>query len=122
MSRIAVIAISCWLGVLAAAPHGTAGTLASFLAGTEDVPLMPGLREEASQLVVFDKPEGRIVEAEASGKVTKAAVERFYAASLPALGWTADGRHAWRRDNEALRLDFRGRDGNLHIGFSLAPR
>src|SRR5262249_20377772 len=54
-----------------------------FVAGTEDVPLMPGLAPVAGSALTFDKPEGRIVEAQASGKVTRAAVHRFYAESLP---------------------------------------
>src|SRR5476649_108899 len=80
---------------------------AVFVAGTEDVPLMPGLRNQGNTLVVFDKPQGRIVEIEARGKVTRIAVEKFYAASLPPLGWVADGTHRWRRDGEGLRLDIK---------------
>ena len=95
---------------------------AGFLAGTEDIPLMPGLSNEANTLVVFDKPQGRIVEAEARGKVTRAAVEAFYTASLPELGWVADGPDGWRRDGEELRLDFKGHDGDLRVAFSLAPK
>ncbi len=93
-----------------------------FVAGTEDIPLMPGLRNQESTLVVFDKPQGRIVEIEARGKVTRAAAEKFYAASLPPLGWVADGTHRWRRDGEGLRLDIKGPDGDLRVGFSLSPR
>jgi hypothetical protein len=107
----------------AALPHSVSAAAAPrFLAGTEDVPLMPGLRSDAKTLVVFDKPQGRIVEVEARGKVTRAAVEKFYETNLPALGWTADGKDAWQRDGEGLRLDIKGRDGALRVGFSLAPR
>jgi hypothetical protein len=93
-----------------------------FVAGTEDIPLMPGLRSQESTLVVFDKPQGRIVEIEARGKVTRAAAEKFYAASLPPLGWVTDGSHRWRREGEGLRLDIKGADGDLRVGFSLTPR
>src|SRR6516225_1961715 len=78
-----------------------------FVAGTEDVPLMPGLAPVPGSSLVFDKPEGRIVEAQASGKVTRAAARAFYGASLPQLGWTAAGADAWRREGEVLRLDYR---------------
>jgi hypothetical protein len=101
---------------------GLAAASPEFVAGTEDVPLMPGLRNQASTLVVFDKPQGRIVEIEARGRVTRAAAEKFYAASLPPLGWVADGSHRWRREGEGLRLDIRGADGDLRVGFSLSPR
>jgi hypothetical protein len=95
---------------------------AGFLAGTEDVPLPPGLASEEQTLVVFDKPEGRIVEIEAKGRLTRGDVENFYEASLPQLGWTTEGKHAWRRGGEGLRLVFRGRDGDLRVGFTLSPR
>lgn len=93
-----------------------------FVAGTEDVPLMPGLRPVAGSALTFDKPQGRIVEAQASGKVTRAAVHDFYAATLPQLGWKPAAGNAWRREGETLRLDFHGHDGELTVGFTLSPR
>ena len=93
-----------------------------FVAGTEDVPLMPGLAPIEGSALTFDKPQGRIVEAQARGKVSRSAVHRFYAATLPQLGWKAAGAYAWRREDETLRLDFHGRDGALTVGFTLSPR
>ncbi|HUZ71373.1 MAG TPA: hypothetical protein VMU87_00180 [Stellaceae bacterium] len=93
----------------------------SFVDGTEDVPLMPGLVAVAGGNLVFDKPEGRIVEARTHGKLGRARVRAFYGATLPQLGWHAAGADVWRRDGEKLRLDFRGRDGNLTVGFTLSP-
>jgi hypothetical protein len=120
---IAIAFLLCAAPLGAAVPYpALAEESPGFLAGTEDIPLMPGLRNEPNTLVVFDKPQGRIVEAEARGKVTRAAVEKFYAASLPELGWKADGPDGWRRDEEELRIDFKGHDGDLRVAFSLAPR
>ena len=93
-----------------------------FVAGTEDVPLMPGLAPVPGSSIVFDKPEGRIVEAQATGKVTRAAARAFYGASLPQLGWTAAGADAWRREGEVLRLDYREERGILTLGFTLSPQ
>ena len=92
-----------------------------FVAGTEDVPLMPGLRPLPNSDVVFDKPEGRIVEARAEGQTTRDKVEAFYAASLPPLGWKPAGRDVWQRDAERLRLDFAAARGKLGVGFTLSP-
>ena len=92
-----------------------------FVAGTEDVPLMPGLKPIPNSDVVFDEPEGRIVEARAEGATTRAKVEAFYAASLPPLGWRPAGRDQWRRDAERLKLDFAGARGQLAVGFTLSP-
>jgi len=93
-----------------------------FVAGTEDLPLMPGLNPVANSDMVFDKPEGRIVEARAEGATTRAKVEAFYAASLPPLGWKPAGRDIWQRDTERLRLDFAGSGSRLAVGFTLSPR
>jgi hypothetical protein len=94
----------------------------SFVAGTEDLPLMPELQPVAGSALSFDKPQGRIVEAQARGKVTRAAVLRFYAQTLPQLGWRPTGSNAWQREGEKLQLDFHGQDGALTVGFTLAPR
>ena len=94
----------------------------SFVAGTEDVPLMPELQPVEGSGVTFDKPQGRIVEAQARGKVSRAAVHTFYAETLPQLGWKPAGAEAWQREGETLRLDFHGADGALTVGFTLSPR
>jgi hypothetical protein len=93
-----------------------------FVAGTEDVPLMPGLKPLPNSDIVFDKPEGRIVEARAEGATTRAKVEAFYAASLPPLGWKPSGRDQWHRDAERLKLDFADAGGKLAVGFTLSPQ
>jgi hypothetical protein len=92
-----------------------------FVAGTEDVPLMPGLKLVAGSALVFDKPEGRIVEARAQGALSRAKVQTFYGASLPQLGWKKISADRWQRDAERLTLDFRGQDGHLTVSFTLSP-
>jgi hypothetical protein len=107
------------LVLLLAAPGAWAE---EFVAGTEDVPMMPGLVAVAGGALVFDKPEGRIVEAQAQGRLARDKVRAFYAASLPQLGWSDAGADAWRRDNERLSIEFHGRDGALTVAFTLAPQ
>jgi hypothetical protein len=92
-----------------------------FVAGTEDVPLMQGLVPVEAGAVVFDKPEGRIIEAQARGKLERGAVRDFYRSTLPQLGWKALGVNAWRREAEMLRLEIGGRDGDVTVGFTLSP-
>ena len=93
-----------------------------FVVGTEDVPLMPGLTFIKGSDLVFDKPEGRIVEAQAQGMVSRGKVLAFYTASLPQLGWQKTGVDQWQRDTECLKLDFDGKDGHLTVGFTLSPQ
>ena len=64
--------------LLALLVGGRAGADDGFIAGVEDLPLMPGLSEIAEAGMVFDKPSGRIVEAFAEGPVSRQAVAEFY--------------------------------------------
>ena len=119
--RARFVLILLLLPVFAVLAFGTARA-DEFVTGTEDVPLMPGLAMIDGSALVFDKPEGRIVEAQAAGKVTRAAARAFYDASLPRLGWTALGTDAWRREGEVLRLDYREERGILTLGFTFSPQ
>ena len=94
---------------------------AAFFSAIEDMPLAPGLTEAPGASTVFDKPEGRIVQLVASGRVDRDAVLRFYGETLPQLGWKNSGGGNWRREDEQLRLEVRpkGRDAELRI--SIAP-
>ena len=105
--------------LLLAAPAAFAA--GAYVPGTEDVPLMPGLAALRGADLVFDKPQGRIVEAAAQGKVRRADVLAFYGQSLPALGWVAAGTQRFEREGEKLRIGFAGGDGDLTVDFSLAP-
>lgn len=97
-----------------------------FVEGLEDVPLMPGLVVDENSGLTFDTPEGRIVEAvavESRGgpRLDAGAVLRFYAESLPQLGWNASVPGEWRREGERLRLDIRHVQGALEVHFLLTP-
>lgn len=106
------------LGLSTAALAETPG----FVPGTEDVPLMPGLSTDTGSDLVFDKPQGRIVEIRAHGAVTRKAVLAFYKDSLKQLGWRAADERHFAREGEKLSLDLAGNDGNLQVAFTLAPQ
>ncbi len=92
-----------------------------FLAGLEDVPVMPGIAVVGGAGVAFDTPAGRIVEAYASGAVTRDAVRRYYRAALPQLGWTRTGALAFEREGERLTLELLGEAGAVTVRFELGP-
>lgn len=94
-----------------------------FFSEMNDIPVMPGLYELAAEGVVFDKPEGRIVEAAAAGDgLTPSEIMDFYAKTLPQMGWVRDGDGAYSRAGERLILrleDTPGRPAVLRL--SLRP-
>ena len=110
--------------VLAAAAAAFAAD--EFVAGIEDLPLMPRLAEHADQRVKFDSPGGRVVETLASGAVARGDVLEFYARALPELGWRPVSAGVWARVGERLRIEFpaaqRGAPpGQTLVRFYLAP-
>ena len=121
-----VLARALAAAFLLQAPLGAAPALAdeattSYIAGIDDLPLMPGLAQVPEAGVVFDKPSGRIVEAYAEGAVARAEVAAFYAATLPQLGWRARQSNVFLREGERLSLIFLGGDGELIVRFTLEP-
>jgi hypothetical protein len=114
------------LAALAASGVPVARAADAFVAGLEDLPLMPSLVERAEQRVKFDSAGGRVVEAVAQGAVARGAVLEFYARALPELGWRAEGEGVWAREGERLRIEFppppRGAPaGETTVRFYLAP-
>lgn len=95
---------------------------AAFVAGTEDLPLMPGLRQVPDAGMVFETSQGRIVEAYAAGPVTADQVRAFYGATLPQLGWrpAADGA-GFRREGETLRIEVLPGPPPRTVRFRIAP-
>ena len=103
------------------APAVRAAEATAYVAGIDDLPLMPGLIPVPDAGVVFDKPSGRIVEAYAEGEVGRAQVAAFYTATLPQLGWRARQSNIFVREGERLSLVFLGGDGDLIVRFTLEP-
>jgi hypothetical protein len=97
---------------------------AGFVGGFDDLPLADGLTEIAGAGVVFDTPEGRIVERYASGTAEAATVADFYTETLPALGWQPLAPMVFGRDAEALTITVfpPDTDNRLTVRYSLAPR
>ncbi len=52
-----------------------------------DIPLMQDFQEDENSRVVFDAPDGRIIEVRARGQKGQTAVADYYNMLLPSLGW-----------------------------------
>jgi hypothetical protein len=97
----------------------------AFFTTLNDVPLMAGLTELPDETLIFDKPEGRIVETAAVTDRTgpsAADIEAFYAQTLPHLGWRQVAKGQYLRQNEVLRLDVETGDGSRHVMVTVMPR
>ncbi len=128
MRRIAVaagaIALALTLMAASSAP-GQENAAVAFVPGVDDLPLMAGLEADAEATMVFDKADGRIVEAAATGAVSRDAVLAFYATTLPQLGWLREGPTRYTREAEVLRLTIEagaGPGAPLRLIFAIEPR
>jgi hypothetical protein len=134
--RAVVFIILCCVGFFVptglahAAPASTAPPL-QYFSVIQDLPLMPGLQELADQAVVFDQPQGRIVESAALSRgPDQPAIKRFYETTLPALGWRAMSARgegiaykgmAYIRENEFLQINFERRQGRDVVRIMVGP-
>ncbi len=97
---------------------------AGFLSSIDDMPLADGVVELQDGAMVFDKPEGRIVQVTAlrDGDIALTDIRGFYAATLPNLGWRTTESTAnvltFTRKGEILRITL---TADLVI-FDLAPK
>ena len=115
MLRTCALIFAAHLALATAAPAQT------YVARIDDLPLMPGLVEQDGAGLVFDKPEGRIVEAVASGNGTPQAVADYYAKVLPQLGWQRRTDGSYTRDNERLAIAARTDGARITVQFTLSP-
>ena len=113
-----LITITALAGLLFSATASWGG---DFIAGVEDIPVMPGMTADDDASTAFDTPTGRIVEAYAAGDVTGEAVQRFYQETLPQLGWTRTGALEFQREGEKLTLELIERAAPLTMRFRLSP-
>lgn len=94
----------------------------TFVTGFEDLPLMPGLVQVQQDSLLFDTPQGRIVQASAIGAVAEEAALSFYAATLPQLGWRASNQMTYHREGETLRIEFKKAGQVLTVRFLSEPK
>lgn len=116
--RTACVLAAFAFGCLAAAAGNAKD---AFLPAFGDLPLMEGLSPVPDSETVFDTPTGRIVEAYAAGAVSRDRAERFYATTLPQLGWRRQKAHVFRREEETLTIEFKKKGKTLTVRFMLAP-
>ena len=119
----AVLCVALLSGLAAVhSAHDSGRALAAdFLAGFQDLPLMPGLQAVDEAGLVFDSPSGRIAEAYVTGSVQRRKVTDFYRETLPALGWQPRSENRYEREGEELTIDFFEGEAGLTVRFTSAP-
>jgi hypothetical protein len=89
----------------------TEPAITAFFSALQDVPVMEGMQELPDYTLVFDKPEGRIVETLAVYDTVSAddseKIRAFYQSVLPQFGWQRMNRGA----ESGAQRDFFGRSG-----------
>ncbi len=94
-----------------------------FFETLQDVPAMPGLTELEEFTLVFDKPEGRIIEMVA--RIDGASVHDvrdYYRLSLPQLGWSRASQDNYLRGEEHLSLNFERENNDSFLRMTVQPR
>ncbi len=93
-----------------------------FFSSLPDVPLMVGMVELEDSVVVYDKPEGRIVESVALlGELSRDEVLAFYRMTLPQLGWGVIKDAQFFRRNEFLDISFEDMQGRRAVRILIRP-
>jgi hypothetical protein len=115
--------ITVLMSVLAIAFSGALPVRAAdvFVSGFEDLPLMTGLTQVVGNSILFDTPQGRIVQASAVGTVSQSSVMQFYAETLPQLGWAQVEDTEFQREGETLKVEFTDLNQRLEVRFLVEP-
>ena len=87
-----------------------------------DLPIMPGLIEDADAALLFDKPDGRIIETRATGHVPAHIIKNFYDRALPALGWQPIEPDTYVRNGEKLSYVITQQNAQSVLNLSVTPR
>jgi hypothetical protein len=91
---------------MVAVSHAAQDAYAGFFPSVNDVPLIEGGVELVEETVVFDQPQGRVIELSALvGGRSPQQIEEFYQHTLPQLGWVMHGANIYKREGEMLRLN-----------------
>lgn len=116
--RIAVLMSALTIAFFGALPVRAADV---FVSGFEDLPLMTGLTQVVGKSILFDTPQGRIVQASAVGTVSQSSVMQFYAETLPQLGWAQVDDAEFQREGETLKVEFTDLNQRLEVRFLVEP-
>lgn len=110
--RFVFLTVLCLLTPLAAKAD-------DFIPYMDSVPLMQGFTASAADALVFDKPEGRVVEIDIwcdTQCPDRPAIAHYYTDALRTLGWQQAAPLEFTKNNERIQIDiFGAEDGTQKI-------
>lgn len=97
---------------------------ATFLVGTEDVPLMPDFQISEDDTFWLDAQDGsgRLFFAKAYTNNAESAVKSFYSQTLPELGWQEEKDGYFKRDGDILKISVDGHSHKTAVIFELITK
>lgn len=130
MMRILIIFLLVLTGAFPAIPSGgqlvrpvlAAGNGVEYLVNLPDIPLTGDMVVQEDGGLLFDAPEGRVVEEVVlSHSLTPEQVRDFYQSTLPHLGWMTRKSGVFVRNGERLTVTSRQVSCGLFVTFRLSP-
>jgi len=120
---VLTLCLTLFAAGIASAQGPDAGAKApAFFEALYDVPVMPGLEEAKDQAMLFDKPNGRIASVIAASKTLGVAeIGRFYAETLPQLGWRKTAENQYVRGEDRLVMELVKKPPLTIVHFTLSP-
>ncbi len=95
-----------------------AGAQEVFMPGTQDIPLMDGLKIDITDDMNFDTPEGQVIVFDAvNRRKTGQEIRQYYRATLPEMGWKETQTDHYEREGDSITLTVieAGRPGTVRF-------
>lgn len=105
--RLILLSACLILGTMSMALAQSGEASADFLEALPDVPVMQGMEEMQDYILVFDKPEGRIIETLVhTDNIPVDDIRSYYSQTLPQLGWQKTSSDEFVREQEKLSMQY----------------
>ena len=99
-----------------------------FVRGTEDVPLLLGMKKVSQDSLDFDLGRMNIASSSYDLDAEPAKIRKFYLETLPQMGWSlrkkdvANDDLSFVRDEEELRIEISKQSGKSLVRFSISAK
>lgn len=96
----------------------------SFVQGSEDIPLLEGMKRDSVNNIGFDSAIGSITSSSYTTDIEISDLRLFYVETLPQMGWknvrNKKNQLVFARDEEKLEIDFDSEDDKNLVKFLIS--